>query len=61
MLFEVKNAKEEKKLHDALQDAINQIERKRYLEGINEFETVVSYGIAFYGKKCVLQEYPTDK
>ncbi|MDD2958217.1 MAG: AAA family ATPase [Lachnospiraceae bacterium] len=61
MLFEVKHAKEEKKLDDALREAIDQIERKRYLEGIDEFETVVSYGIAFYGKKCVLQPYPTDK
>lgn len=58
MLFEVKHAKKKEELACALQEALKQIEEKRYLDGIDEFETVVCYGIAFQGKKCVIQTYP---
>ena len=58
MLFEVKHAGKDETIEHALRAAINQIEEKRYLEGIDEFETVVCYGIAFKGKKCVMQVYP---
>ncbi|MDD2959910.1 MAG: AAA family ATPase [Lachnospiraceae bacterium] len=61
MLFEVKHADKNETIEYALQEAIDQITKKRYLEGIDEFETVVSYGIAFKGKKCIMQLYPTDK
>ncbi|MDD2959917.1 MAG: AAA family ATPase [Lachnospiraceae bacterium] len=61
MLFEVKHADKNETIEYALQEAIAQIEEKRYLEGIDEFETVVCYGIAFKGKKCIMQLYPTDK
>ncbi|MDD3206543.1 MAG: PD-(D/E)XK nuclease domain-containing protein [Lachnospiraceae bacterium] len=61
MLFEVKHADKNETIEHALQEAIAQIEEKRYLEGIDEFETVVCYGIAFKGKKCIMQLYPTDK
>ena len=63
MLFEVKHADKNKNetLEHALQEAIDQISKKRYLEGIDEFETVVSYGIAFLGKKCMIRVYPAKK
>ena len=57
MLFEVKHAGKDETIEHALRAAINQIEEKRYLEGIDEFETVVCYGIAFKGKKCMMQAY----
>ena len=60
MLFEVKHAGKTETIEHALQEAIDQIEEKRYLEGIDEFGTVLSYGIAFKGKRCLLQPYPTD-
>ena len=60
MLFEVKHADKNETLEHALQKAIDQITEKRYLEGIDEFETVVSYGIAFKGKKCMMQLYITS-
>ena len=58
MLFEVKHAGKDETIEHALKAAITQIEEKRYLEGIDEFETVVCYGIAFKGKKCMIQVYP---
>ena len=57
MLFEVKHAGKDETIEHALKAAITQIEEKRYLEGIDEFETVVCYGIAFKGKKCMMQAY----
>ena len=61
MLFEVKHAGKDETIEHALRAAIDQIEEKRYLEGIDEFETVVCYGIAFKGKKCIVQAYPAEQ
>ncbi len=57
MLFEIKHAKENETLEHACKEALNQIKNKRYAEALNGYHTVISYGIAFKGKDCIVEQY----
>ena len=54
VVIELKAVKDIKKLDDACQSAIKQIEEKEYASELieHEFNKILAYGIAFCGKKC---------
>ena len=57
MLFEVKHAGKEQTLEQACDNAVEQIEKKRYAEVFDGYQTIISYGIAFKGKNCMIKRY----
>lgn len=62
LLFEVKHAAEGETLDHAVQRALDQIHEKRYAEPFFKegYRTVISYGIAFQGKECLLKLYKEE-
>lgn len=57
MLFEVKHADRDETLEHACKEAIKQIETKRYAEALEGYRAIISYGIAFKGKNCMIGVY----
>lgn len=59
MVFEAKHADENETLSHALKEAVDQIRDKRYAEPfIKEgYRTIISYGIVFKGKDCMIEQY----
>lgn len=57
MLFEVKHAGKEQTLEQACDNALEQIKEKRYAEAFDGYQTIISYGIAFKGKSCMIKQY----
>ena len=56
-IFEVKYAKELKKLSQSCKEAINQIQDKKYAKEFEEdYYEVLCYGIAFYKKRCMVRK-----
>ena len=56
-IFEVKYAKELKKLSQSCKEAINQIQDKMYAKEFEEdYYEVLCYGIAFYKKRCMVRK-----
>ena len=56
-IFEVKYAKELKKLSQSCEEAINQIQDKKYAKEFEEdYYEVLCYGIAFYKKRCLVKK-----
>lgn len=56
MLFEVKHAGKNETLEHACREATEQIRRKRYAEAFDGYRTIISYGIAFKGKDCLIEK-----
>lgn len=59
MVFEAKHADENETLAHALKEAVDQIRDKKYVEPfIKEgYRTIISYGIVFKGKDCMIEQY----
>lgn len=57
MLLEVKHASHGESLEHACKKALKQIKNKRYAEAFDGYRTVLSYGIAFKGKECMIKQY----
>jgi len=57
LLLEVKHANADETLEHACGEALNQIRDKRYAEALDGYRTVLSYGIAFKGKECMVRQY----
>lgn len=55
MLFEVKHAGIGESLEHACKEAVSQIKDKRYAEAFDGYRTIISYGIAFKGKDCMIE------
>lgn len=55
MLFEVKHADKKETLEHACEKAVEQIKKKRYAEAFDGYRTIISYGIAFKGKDCMIR------
>lgn len=54
-VFEVKYAKTQDNLKKSCENALKQIEDKRYTEELlDDYGKVISYGIAFYKKRCLV-------
>ena len=54
-IIEIKHASSLPQLYAEAQNALEQIEREKYAEGIPSiFESVIKYGIAFYKKECLV-------
>ncbi len=56
MLFEAKHARKDETLEHACREALKQIRDKRYREAFDGYRTVVSYGISFKGKDCMVRQ-----
>lgn len=55
LTIEVKHAKTEESLPVKCQEAVRQIKRRKYMEGIDKgYRTRLGYGIAFYEKECMV-------
>lgn len=57
MLFEVKHVNKDETLEQACGKAVEQIKEKRYAEAFDGYRTIISYGIAFKGKDCMIRRY----
>lgn len=57
MLLEVKHAGRGQTLEQACDKAAAQIKDKRYAEALDGYRTIISYGIAFKGKDCMIKRY----
>lgn len=59
MVFEAKHANENETIAHALNEAVVQIQDKRYAEPFVKegYRTVIAYGIAFKGKDCMIKQY----
>lgn len=57
MLLEVKHAGKGQSLEQACDKAAAQIKDKRYAEALDGYQTIISYGIAFKGKECMIKRY----
>ena len=54
-IFEFKVAESEKKLDERAQEALAQIETKRYGMDLSTSKRLVRVGVAFYGKMCIVR------
>ncbi|MDO5418333.1 MAG: AAA family ATPase [Lachnospiraceae bacterium] len=61
MLFEVKHTKEKAQLGKACEEAVQQIKKQRYALAFEGYRMIVSYGIAFSGKECVMRRAETGQ
>lgn len=59
VILELKVANTPKEMKDKLQEALEQIRRQKYIEGIQEegYEDITAYGIVFYKKNCLAVKY----
>ncbi|MDO5409685.1 MAG: AAA family ATPase [Lachnospiraceae bacterium] len=57
MLFEIKHAKEKELLEKSCDEAVKQIEERRYALAFDGYRVVISYGISFSGKDCMIKRY----
>ena len=55
--FKVQDTEEEPELVDTVRAALRQIEEKRYADELHGdgYQEVIRYGIAFFGKDCVVR------
>ena len=60
IIFEVKTRKKFTEMQDGLKEAFDQIRDKRYEDGVlhDGFFSVISYGICFCRKSCIIEPYP---
>jgi len=56
VIIEVKTADTFKNMNTMCEAALEQIREKKYAEQLTDdcYEKVITYGIAFYGKSCIL-------
>ena len=52
MIIEVKKSKHETDMERDCEAAISQIAEGKYAEGLYGYETILSYGVAFYKKQA---------
>ena len=59
ILFELKTRKKFTQMQDGLEEAFDQIRDKRYEDGVLDdgFFRVISYGVCFCKKSCVIERY----
>ena len=59
IIFELKNRKKFNEMQDGIEEAFDQIRKKKYEEGIlnDGYIGSVSYGVCFCKKTCIIQKY----
>lgn len=58
LLIEAKHADSEKNLETACKEAVRQIDDRRYAEAFQKgYKSVICYGIAFFGKQCLVKRF----
>lgn len=62
IIIEVKYAAKKSELAGVAEEAVNQIETRKYAEKFSdEYDNVICYGIAFWKKKCMISKANTDR
>lgn len=57
MIIEVKHADQESRLEAECEDAVKQIDERRYADEFRKgYRTVICYGIAFWDKQCLVKK-----
>jgi len=58
LVFEMKHARDGETLEHAVKEAVSQIRERRYDEPFlqQDYDAVISYGIAFKGKRCMIEK-----
>ena len=58
MIIEAKHTDSERRLEAACREAVEQIGERRYAEEFEKgYRSVISYGIAFFNKQCLVKKF----
>ena len=60
LIIEAKVAKAENEIAKMKQEAVDQIEKEKYWKGLDGYRTILCYGVCFYKKTAVVEEFKQE-